>query len=308
MGRAQHTSGHEDAQQIELKEAALFGVIGQAVGEHDIIDGIGTHKQAERAQRAGMVGRGDRGKRPQGHDGRDRAEDSTTFQYGDELPRAHAAGGFGFVLGREGLALGCSGTHATDDLSDQRGGEHAIVTGVATIQQHHQNGDVTKQSDTTAHQSIAVGAGRHECTDDQYHRAERELLAGDESDILIGQADAVAQADADDQTAEGTHQRHHDGTHNAHTRFGDGQHEDDQQRAAEHLQHASGQNQRNQQLADVEVGDGGVEVTQRQPVTETCQNDPQDDVDRHEHRRGDGGEIMVLVPLLGIAPQHGPRC
>ena len=217
---AQHTSGHEDAQQIELKEAALCGVIGQAVGEHDIIDGIGTHEQAERAQRAGMVGRGDRGKRPQGHDGRDRAEDSTTFQYGDELPRAHAAGGFGFVLGRE-------------------------VTGVATIQQHHQNGDVTKQSDTTAHQSIAVGAGRHECTDDQYHRAERELLAGDESDILIGQTDAVTQADADDQTTEGTHQRHHDGTHNAHMRFGDGQHEDDQQRAAEHLQHASGQNQRN---------------------------------------------------------------
>ena len=96
---AQHATGHGDAQQIELEEAALLGVVRQAIGERDIIDVIGAHQQAERAQRAGMVGRGDRGERAQGHDGRDRTEDSTAFQHGTELPRMHTLGCLGSTLG-----------------------------------------------------------------------------------------------------------------------------------------------------------------------------------------------------------------
>ena len=71
---------------------------------------------------------------------------------------------------------GWTGHHTAGDVTEQCGGENAVVAGVAAVEQRDQNRHISDESDTPPPQVAAEGAGRHQCADRQ-HKADKRACS-----------------------------------------------------------------------------------------------------------------------------------
>ena len=208
--RAQYRAGHRGAHQVELQEAAAVRGAGQAARERAVVDGDRTHEQADCAERPRVIMRGDGDDRPQRQHHGDGREHAPRLEGGAAQP---VPSGFG-VRGRPGH-------HAADRVSDQRGGENAVIARIAAVKQRDQNRHVADQPNTPPQQMAAERAGRHKRADRQHQRAQGELHAGDELGVLEQPSGRRTQDQAHDHAAERAGERGADGTCAAKPRLGD---------------------------------------------------------------------------------------
>lgn len=107
---------------------------------------------------------------------------------------------------------GRPGHHAAGRVSDQRGGENAVIARIAAVKQRDQNRHVADQPNTPPQQMAAERAGRHKRADRQHQRAQGELHAGDELGVLEQPSGRRTQGQAHDHAAERAGERGADGT------------------------------------------------------------------------------------------------
>lgn len=153
---------------------------------------------------------------------------------------------------------GWTGHHTAGDVTEQCGGENAVVAGVAAVEQRDQNRHISDEPDTPPPQVAAKGAGRHQCADRQHQRAQGKPHAGDELGILEQPTGRRAQAKADNRACSSAGERSSNGAGATQPWLGDGEHDEPQHGINDELDHAARQEQRAHQFAEIELGHTGV--------------------------------------------------
>ena len=181
-------------------------------------------------------------------------------------------------------------------MAESRRREQAVVTGITAEHHNHDNGHIADQTDAPPPQAAGERAGRHHRAHAQRQRAERETDAAHHRSALQQLGDASAQQQSQGRSGERADEGRRQGAAAAQQRLGDGEHHQQRDRVDEQLQDSACQQQRGQQMQQVELLQAGAQAAQRQWTAGQREADPHGDVEPRERAGQRHCEAMPVNP------------